>query len=184
MFNGTGQGVTGGSQANGGVDDLNNNGGSIPTGRYASSWTQCSAGNNYCGTGLTSADAKDDVTGLIWSLPCNGAGCTSFSNSSPLVYSWDNSAVNNSSKTAYQLCNAGTHGQSGWALPHQKQLMQAYIDGSVGNLIDGATDPAWYWSASTKSWGTTFAWTAILTHGTVTNIAKNDASNVYVRCIR
>lgn len=50
MFNGTGQGFDGGTQANGGVDD-SNGGGSAPNDRYEGTWTQCDAGNNYCGTG-------------------------------------------------------------------------------------------------------------------------------------
>jgi len=133
IFNGTGQGIDGGTEADGGVDDYNN-GSTSPTDRYATSWTKCNSGNSYCGTGLSSADARDDTTGLIFSYPCNGSGCSTFSSSSPLAYSWDNSSTNNSGKTAQELCSSGVHGESGWYLPHQKQLMLAYINGAYGNL--------------------------------------------------
>jgi hypothetical protein len=75
QFNGSlgAGGFPGGSQANGGVED-SNNGGSPAIGRYARTWTACSSGNNYCGTGDAGADMKDDSTGLVWSLPCNGSG--------------------------------------------------------------------------------------------------------------
>jgi len=176
LFSGTSGAFTGGSQANGGADDYNN-GGSPSSGRYAMGWTACNAGNNYCGTGDTGADAKDDSTGLIWSMPCNGSGCASFSDASPLTYSWDNSAANNNSRTASQLCSDHT----GWYLPHQKQLMQAYIDGSYGNLeASGVT--RFYWSASTVSYATGSAWGIYLSRGYTTFGTKTDS--YYVRCVR
>jgi Protein of unknown function (DUF1566) len=182
MFNGTGQGFTGGSQANGGVDDYNN-GGAAPGDRYSATWTACNAGNSYCGTGLASADAKDENTGLVWSLPCNGVGCTSFSDSTPLTYTWDSSGANNNSQTASQLCSAGSHGESGWSLPHQKQLMQAYIDGAYGNLEPtGSGGYRGYWSATTRSSGTTYAWYVYLSDGYTYDGAKSNS--LYVRCVR
>src|SRR3989344_414489 len=87
LWNGTSGAFTGGSQANGGADDYNN-AGAAASGRYAKGWTACNVGNSYCGTSDSGADAKDDSTGLVWSLPCNGSGCASFSDSSPLTYSW------------------------------------------------------------------------------------------------
>ncbi|MBI2591178.1 MAG: DUF1566 domain-containing protein [Candidatus Brennerbacteria bacterium] len=180
LFNGTNTDSTfpGGSQANGGVDDYNNNG-TRPSDTYSKGWTACAAGNSYCGTGLASADARDDSTGLIWSMPCNGSGCASFSDATPLTYSWDNSAANNASSTASQLCSAGAHGQTGWSLPHQKQLMQAYIDGSWGNL-EGVNRN--YWSATTRSDNTTNAWYVWLSSG-FTNFSAKTISNP-VRCVR
>ncbi len=179
LWNGTSGAFTGGSQANGGADDYNN-GGAPASGRYAMGWTACNAGNTYCGTGLSSAAAKDNSTGLIWSLPCNGSGCASFSEAAPLTYSWDSSAVNNSSKTASQLCSAGTHGQIGWSLPHQKQLMQAYIDGSYGNL-EAAGVNRHYWSATTKSFTTAYAWGTYLSSG-YTNFLREDYCRLRSLC--
>lgn len=182
LWNGslTAGGFDGGSQANGGVDDYNN-GGSAASGRYEKGWTACNSGNSYCETGLATADARDDSTGLVWSLPCNGSGCASFSDSSTMTYTWNNSGGNNNSKTASQLCSAGSHGESGWSLPHQKQLMQAYIDGSYGNLEAAGVDRS-HWSATTLSNNTSYAWRPNLSTGNVTNSAKTSTN--YIRCVR
>ena len=178
LWNGTSGAFTGGSQANGGADDYNN-AGAAASGRYAKGWTACNVGNSYCGTSDSGADAKDDSTGLVWSLPCNGSGCASFSDSSPLTYSWDGTTdADNNSRTASQLCSD----HSGWSLPHQKQLMQAYIDGSYGNLEASGVD-RYYWSASTVSYSTTLAWRTDLSYGYTANGAKTNGS-YDVRCVR
>lgn len=180
LFNGTGQGFTGGTQADGGVDDYNA-GGTAASSRYERGWTACNSGNSYCGTGLASADAKDDSTNIIWSLPCNGSGCASFSDSAPITFTWDNSGGNNNSQTAAELCSAGSHGQSGWSLPHQKQLLQAYVDGSYVNLVSSSQNSK-YWSNTTVSWATTNAWFVYLTSGW-TDIGGKTGAN-QVRCVR
>ncbi len=77
IFNGSGQSVTGGSQANGGVNDVNNNT-MPPNDRYSTTWTICTSGNNYCGTGDPAANAKDLATGLTWSHACTGTMCEVF----------------------------------------------------------------------------------------------------------
>ncbi len=188
LFSGsdTGGSFPGGSQADGGVDDCNwDAGGSVcgtpPVDTYSGGWTDCDAGNSYCGTGLASADAKDDSTGLVWSLPCNGSGCASFSDSSPATYTWDNSGGNNNSQTASELCSAGSHGEDGWSLPHQKQLMQAYIDGSYGNLEASGVSRD-YWSATTLSYYTSGAWYTNLSTGLTYYGGKSYSG--YVRCVR
>jgi hypothetical protein len=166
----------GGSQSSGGVDDFN--AGLAPSaGRYVKNWTPCNSGNSYCGTGDSGADAKDDSTGLVWSLPCNGSGCASFSDSAPLTYSWDNSATNNNSRTASQLCSD----HAGWSLPHQKQLLQAYIDGSYGGLEDQGTDRN-YLSATTASDNTTLVRRMLLSSGN--SNSGNKTTPNYVRCVR
>lgn len=180
LWNGTRTdgGFPGGSQADGGVDDYNN--AKAPAGdRYVgpAGWTQCAAGNNYCGTGDSGADEQDNSTGLVWSLPCNGSACASFSDSSPLTYSWDSSAANNASRTASQLCSD----HAGWSLPHQKQFMQAYIDGSYGN-VEASGDYRLYWSATTQSNSTVSAWYVYLSNG-ATNVSGK-TSVTYVRCVR
>jgi len=176
LFNGTSGIYTGGSQAYGGADDYNN-GGSPASGRYVKGWTACDSDNDYCGTGDSGADAKDNSTGLVWSMPCNGSGCAEFSDASPLTYTWDGSGANNSSSTASQLCSK----HSGWYLPHQKQLMQAYIDGSYGNLESQGVNRN-HWSATTVSSNTTNAWLTTLSNGLTYNGAKTNAN--YVRCVR
>lgn len=184
LFNGTGQGFTGGSQANGGVDDYNNTD-TAPSDRYSKGWTSCTNGaDNYCGTGDPFADMKDNSTGLVWSKPCSGSGCSTSAEPANTTYSWDNSAVNNSSKTASELCSQdlGTTHDAGWSLPHQKQLMQAYIDGSSGNLEASGVN-RYYWSATTISAITTSAWITYLSYGLTNYVAKTN-SGYYVRCVR
>ena len=179
LFNGSDTSITfpGGSQGSGGVDDFNN-AGAAAVGRYSKGWTQCIGGvggNNYCGTGSDKADARDDSTGLVWTFPCNGVGCTSFSDASPAAYSWDASAANNAGKTASQLCST-----AGWSLPHQKQLMQTYIDGSYGNLEASGVDRN-YWSATTVSLNTANAWNTNLSYGSTSNNTKTNSN--FVRCV-
>jgi hypothetical protein len=186
LFNGTGQGFTGGSQANGGVDDYNN-AGSAPTDRYSGTWTACTSGaDNYCGTGDAFADMKDNNTGLVWSKPCSGVGCSTSAEPAGTDYEWTyTDDADNDGMSASVLCSQdrGTTHDAGWSLPHQKQLMQAYIDGSYGNLeATGAGGSRYYWSATTNSTGTTSAWYVYLSDGYTTNGAKS--TSTYVRCVR
>ncbi len=176
MWNGTSGAFTGGSQANGGADDYNNALGP-PADRYAGTWTPCTAGNDYCGTDDPGADAKDESTGLLWSLPCNEVGCTSFSDSAPLTYTWNNSGINNNSRTASELCSD----HPGWYLPNQKQLMQAYIDGAWDNL-DTIGTLFIYWSSTTVSNLPTSAWRVEFFYGRTNYTAKTGTSNI--RCVR
>ncbi|HNV97154.1 MAG TPA: DUF1566 domain-containing protein, partial [bacterium] len=183
MFNGslTAGGFPGGATSTGGVDDYNN-AENPPADRYEAIWTQCTLDNNYCETGDDFAQAKDNNTNLIWALPCAGAGCSSNSTTTQNYYTWDGSDgwdVSNNGMTAQELCSSLG---SGWYLPHQKQLMQAYIDGSYGNLeFSGANDN--YWSATTISNNKDDnAWDVNLSNGNTNN---NDKSEAYrVRCVR
>jgi len=186
LFNGTGQGFTGGSQANGGIDDYNN-AGSAPTDRYEATWTQCDeVVNNWCGTGDAFAAAKDENTGLIWSKPCSGVGCSTSAEPADTDYEWTyTDDADNNSLNADVLCSQdlGTTHDAGWSLPHQKQLMQAYIDGSYGNLeATGVGGNRLYWSATTRSNSTTYAWYVNLSNGYTYNRAKTNST--YVRCVR
>ena len=59
--------------------------------------------------------------------------------------------------------------------------MQAYIDGSYGNLEASGANRS-YWSASTVSVSTTDAWYTNLSIGLTISTAKTNAN--YVRCVR
>ena len=182
MFNGslTAGGFPGGATSTGGVDDYNN-AENPPADRYEAIWTQCTLDNDYCETGDDFAQAKDNNTNLIWALPCAGAGCSSNSTTTQNYYTWDGSDgwdVSNNGMTAQELCSSLG---SGWYLPHQKQLMQAYIDGSYGNLEFSGT-PDYYWSATTISFSTAYAWNVSLSHGYTGYDVKYEAYRV--RCVR
>jgi len=185
LFNGTGQGFTGGSQANGGIDDYNS-AGSAPSDRYEATWTACTSENSYCGTGDAFADAKDENTGLIWSKPCSGSGCSTSAEPADTDYEWTyTDDADNNGLNADVLCSQdlGTTHDAGWSLPHQKQLMQAYIDGAYGNLEPtGVAGSRHYWSATTRSNGTSNAWSTYLSNGNTYYAAKSDSNSV--RCVR
>ena len=121
-------------------------------------------------------DKQDKVTGLVWSKCLLNTGVTTdFSPSaSCTTYSWGNTHANNSSRTAIQLCSDRGNG---WRLPGQKELMQAYIDGSNFNLVTTAAN---HWSATEGSG--TYAWNVTLSTGYTTT---NPNGNAYqVRCVR
>lgn len=191
LWNGTKAGYPGGDQIYGGVDDYNA-GAAAPSDRYAGPWTQCAAADNYCSTGDSGAAYRDDSTGLIWSMPCKGAGCSSFSDTAPDTYAFTTTTYANNwsaiqgryldvgTSTAYGLCQGGDHGKTGWLTPTQKQLMQAYIDGSYGNLDGGVT--RLYWSSTTYSNSPPYAWLTSLSLGYTVYYAKADP--YYVRCVR
>jgi hypothetical protein len=172
----------------GGVDDYNN-GGTIPPGSYSASWTDCVAGNNYCGTGDSNADAKDNSTGLIWSnLLDSGTDHTWFWANNcyePGTAENPGSCVNNgddacqcvkkdTSKVGCEALNGNN-----WRLPHQKELMLAYIDGSYVNLSNSGY---YVWSATTISYNPQYAWYAGLDNGYVYLHNKTDIFDS--RCVR
>jgi hypothetical protein len=174
----------GGSQANGGLDDYND-GSTAASSRYASTWTECTSANSYCGTGSSAADWKDGNTGVIWSMPCQGSGCSSFSTTSPTTYSWGTAASNNNGETAPQLCS----NHSGWYLPHQKQLMQAYIDGAYQNLEATTTPSDAYWSNTAESHSNdgfyVYYWVVDLATGyTYPAVSTTYTGIQVIRCVR
>lgn len=159
----------------------------MPSGSYAASWTTCAEGNNWCNTGdSTYANKKDNSTGLIWSIWLEGgAGKTWF---------WANNCYYSGVPTDCDIngedgciCTKLTSSKTGceaigegnWRLPHQKELMQVYIDGSWGNLSSAGNN---YWSATTKSNGTQSAWYGYLDNGLTSNYSKTNTTQV--RCVR
>jgi hypothetical protein len=82
-----------------------------------------------------------------------------------------------SSKTG---CEADIN--AGWSLPTQKQLMQAYIDGSYGNMEPALGSGRYYWSSTTNSSTTTGAWNTYLSSGYTSTNTKTIAYSV--RCVR
>jgi hypothetical protein len=127
---------------------------------------------------ITGTEKQDPRSGLIWSNAIvNTAGTATFSPTTNTAFSWDASAAANiavGNKTAITLCS--TMG-NGWRLPAQKELMQAYIDGSDFNLSQPGNS---FWSATESS--STFAWGVLLYSGTTNFSTKT--STAQVRCVR
>ena len=127
---------------------------------------------------ITGTEKQDPRSGLIWSNAIvNTAGTATFSPTTNTAFSWDASAAANiavGNKTAITLCS--TMG-NGWRLPVQKELVQAYIDGSYFNLSQPGN---YFWSATELS--STIAWNVSLSFGYTTNSAKTNTNQV--RCVR
>jgi len=124
---------------------------------------------------------KDPRTGLIWSQYLGHTGATvNFVVSGGVTWSWDGTTDQDSidvgNKTASQLCSERGNG---WRLPAQKELKQAYIDGSNFNLTNPPANP--FWSVTESS--PTNAWYVNLSTGTTYNYNKATYS-YYVRCVR
>lgn len=128
---------------------------------------------------VTGDDKQDERTGVIWSKYLkNNAGTVEFADTGGSQWSWDASGANNiavGNKTASQLCSERGNG---WRLPTQKELMQAYIDGSYWNLTNPSNA---FWSATEAS--STNAWLTSLSTGNTSNLTKTTAT-YYVRCVR
>jgi len=185
LWNGTGQGFTGGSQADGGVDDYNANT-AVPVGRYSKNWTTCAATSDPCGINNSGSAFRDDSTGLIWSKKMN---ITTFAlDDVNGQHTWF--SANNCNETTGSACTKKLSSKTGceadinagWSLPTQKQLMQAYIDGSYGNMEPALGSYRNYWSSTTLSSSTTTAWYTGLSLGATDPNTKTNALSV--RCVR
>lgn len=134
-------------------------------------------------TTVPGAEKKDPVTGLIWSNLLYRNGTTiEFSTSHNTSFSWGATHANNigitapvaGDRTAIELC---ADQGNGWRLPTQKELQQAYIDGSNFNL----SQPSYsFWSATEYS--STYAWYVNLSSGPTNNF--NKTYGYQVRCVR
>ncbi len=128
---------------------------------------------------VTGDEKLDPVTGLKWSqCLVNSSGTVIFAASGCTSWSWDASAAVNvavGGKTAAQLCSE-RNGGGVWRLPSQKELMQAYIDGSYYNLSNTS---AYHWSLTQNS--ATNAWYVGLSNGSAYNSKPFTFS---VRCVR
>ncbi|MFH1895991.1 MAG: DUF1566 domain-containing protein [bacterium] len=207
LWNGTGAGSTtcAGTdwglncytKAKGGVDDYNN-GGSIPTDSYQQTWTTCSmaeGGNNGCGTGRAVAERQDPNTELVWG-PRITTGSWFTANNCIYPNGLENDADggnicdNNGERSCVCIKHTGigadtktgceVYDDGNWRLPTQKELMQAYIDGSWGNLLNAGNN---YWSATTQSSTTRLAWYTSLFYGGTVDNTKTNTGYSY-RCVR
>jgi hypothetical protein len=193
LFNGTGQTIAGGSQNNGGVEDLND-GGAAPTDRYSRVWTLCisgtydattNPGGNYCNTGDSGAAYMDNSTRLIWSKSMNASYGLDNTGSTMTWYIANNCTEQSG---AGYTCTKKTSGKTGceantgWFVPHQKQLMQAYIDGSYGFVSSNSGSSGFFWSATSVANVPTNAWLVTLGSGIVSYSSKS-GDPYSVRCV-
>jgi len=136
---------------------------------------------------------KDNRTGLYWS---NSIG--SYSNSFNADHSLcDFFAANprgnyngsdpdcgnaiNACATLSKEAVAGQGAVSGWYLPSQKQLMQAYIDGIYNNTNTDWVTTGHFWSSTERSDNSGFAWHVYLYNGLPVFDVKGTSFSV--RCV-
>ena len=118
------------------IDDYNGDGSSFPT-QNPGGWDQAT-GANWTQV-VASTVYKDNITGLVW-LKDNGS----------TAVTWE---------AAITACENETSGsRTDWRLPTQKELMQAYTDGIWSQKTNLSLQVAYYWSASSLSDYTTYAW--------------------------
>ena len=140
---------------------------------------------NYAGSGgdldLFSGAVKQDTrTGLWWSNISAVAGVSSRTSN---VFDNATDGTRPTGGNAIGFCDAlntaNFAGHNDWYLPTQKQLMQAYIDGSANNLANpGFT----FWSSTETSSNTASAWYTYWTNGGT--YANTKITSSYVRCVR
>ncbi len=188
------------TQALGGVDDYND-GQAFPPDSYVGQWLTCNVnaydavsnpGGNWCNTGDSNANKKDLSTGLVWS--------TNLDSATAHTWFWANSCYLPAAQTPAGVCAADGDdgcqcqklpvgsktgcealGDLGWRLPYQKELMQVYINGSWTNLTSAGYS---YWSSSTKSTLTHYAWIVNLSTGYTDTALKTNTASYRARCVR
>jgi Protein of unknown function (DUF1566) len=182
------------TQALGGVDDYNDAQSAYPTGSYQGSWTDCTAGNNWCGTGdSTYADAKDNQTGLIWSIWLDSGTTHTWFWANNCYYSGVSTDCDTDGEAGCR-CTKLTEGSKtgcealpggAWRLPYQKELMQAYINGSSKATVSYLSSTGYhFWSSTTLSYSTNLAWITALSYGSTYADAKTHGTSYRVRCVR
>jgi hypothetical protein len=138
------------------IDDYNNNASGLPT-SIVTTW----GSNTDCG-GVESAAGDDnvwkDVTttsdGVASNCATDDERCTMQDKITGLW--WSKLQASASWNTALSNCQSLNHnGQTGWRLPTQKELMEAYTHGirsaARTNWMIEADMATWFWSASSVS---------------------------------
>ncbi|MEI7918444.1 MAG: DUF1566 domain-containing protein [Candidatus Saccharibacteria bacterium] len=127
---------------------------------------------------IAGSEKQDNRTGLIWSnLVYKSSNTAIFSLSSGTDWSWNATLDNNvavGGKTAITLCSSMG---DGWRLPTQKELQQAYIDGSFFNLSQSVNS---FWSST--SYNGDSSWLVALSDGFMVSSGQSNTS--HVRCVR
>jgi hypothetical protein len=120
-----------------------------------------------CATDGARCTMQDKITGLWWSKKLQ--------QSTDWNTAWSNC----------QILNHNGH-QTGWRLPTQKELMEAYTHGirsaARTNWMTEGDMGSWFWSGSSVSYDTVNAWIVYLAYGFTTNFSK--LGTFQVVCVR
>jgi hypothetical protein len=139
------------------------------------------AGENvYLMSGVVKQDTR---TGLWWSGIMTTGAVTAVASSTTNNFTLAADGSRPTGGNAIGFCDAlnaiNFGGYNNWYLPTQKELMQAYIDGSANNLPNPDDR---FWSSSEISWDAAYAWSVGLGNGGT--YAYTKATSYYVRCVR
>jgi|WetSurMetagenome_2_1015567.scaffolds.fasta_scaffold01475_2 hypothetical protein len=174
----------------GGVEDNS----PLPVGSYTGAgWSSlCDIGNHYCGAGdsAISAYRKDNNTNLVWSSTLDSGNNHTWFWANNCYEPGDPQNLGDCASNGDDACRCVKKSSSPvgcealddglWRMPTQKEMMQAYIDGSSANLnLQDA-----YWTATTNGGNTLFAWRIDIGDGLSTSGVKIDGSSYKVRCVR
>ena len=136
---------------------------------------------------------KDTRTGLFWSdcydSTSGGGSCDAVADNSFTLNGILDDAddgLDAEGGTAVDFCEAlsldadgDTFDETDWYLPSQKELMQAYIDGSANNIPNPASN---FWSSTEVTYNSANAWSVNLAYGSSANGDKT-SSSYYARCV-
>lgn len=168
------------------IDDYNNNGAGLPA-NTASSWpsdTDCGGVETAAGDANVWKDVTTTAAGATSNCATDSARCTMQDKITGLW--WSKIQTNVDWNSAWNNCrNLNHNGQSGWRLPTQKELMEAYghgIRSAVStNWITQSGLNNWFWSGSSNSAASSNAWGVSLSTGYTLNTAITCGINAYVR---
>ncbi len=132
---------------------------------------------------------KDGRTGLYWTDTQGSTTTNSFTISTCDFFSMDRGAYtggDNDCGNAINRCadlNGVTHGgRTGWYLPSQHELMQAYLNGMYIQTSHSFTSMNWFWSSTENEGFSDGAWPLSVNSGNVHYMsAKTNSYNV--RCV-
>ena len=116
---------------------------------------------------------KDALTGFVWSARTDKPMDNNFSNLENKIKG------GNAVGFCDELARRKYAGVSSWKLPTQKQLMQAYIDGS-SSLTDSSS---YFWSGTEFFGDSKRAWVVNLLAGDVASSPKENTASNFVKCV-
>ncbi len=179
------------------IDDYNNNTSGLPA-SVVSAWgsdTDCGGIESTAGDANVWKDVTTASSGAPSNCATDSARCTMQDKITGLW--WSKSQSTAAWDAAWANCqNLDHNGVTGWRLPTQKELMEAYIHGIRSavstNWITQASLNSWYWTGSSNSassgngWGvglaTGYTYNTSITCG-VNAYATKNTTNAYV-CVR
>ncbi len=169
------------------IDDYNNNVSGLPP-SVVTAWgnnTDCGGVETTAGDDNVWKDVTTTAAGAASNCATDGARCTMQDKITGL--SWSKLQTSAIWNVAWSNCQSLNYsGQTGWRLPTQKELMEAYTHGirsaARTNWMTEANMNNGFWSGSSMSLGTTNAWYVNLANGSTSLNLKGTPNQVV--CVR